>query len=225
MASRHTLSLAKALVRSQTALGSRGYAASSAAASTSAARTPVRTFRKTSAAAAAPIKPRVTKVEPSTPSVAAVDELPMPVAEAVPDYDKISPPLTSYPSAESGYKSLPSASVSKGIEGEAAVGEDVNDWSTSFKGLSERPFSREAAEHLLAPLKAEDIEIKPGKLWHVCYSSDLPSDGLLYLPEIKYRRVLNMAFGPGGWGMAPRGETSVGPRLVSREWGLVCLGR
>ena len=51
------------------------------------------------------------------------------------------------------------------------------------------------------------------------------ADGLLYLPEIKYRRTLNAAFGPGGWGLAPRGETNVGPKIVSREWGLVCLGR
>ncbi len=51
------------------------------------------------------------------------------------------------------------------------------------------------------------------------------TDGLLYLPEIKYRRTLNEAFGPGGWGLAPRGETNVGPRIFSREWGLVCLGR
>ncbi len=50
-------------------------------------------------------------------------------------------------------------------------------------------------------------------------------DGLIYLPEIKYRRVLNKAFGPGGWGLAPRGETNVGPKIVSREYALVCLGR
>jgi len=36
---------------------------------------------------------------------------------------------------------------------------------------------------------------------------------------------LNAAFGPGGWGLAPRGETHVDKRIVSREWGLVCLGR
>jgi len=47
----------------------------------------------------------------------------------------------------------------------------------------------------------------------------------LYLPEIKYRRVLNKAFGPGGWGLAPRSETNVGPKVVSREYALVCLGR
>ena len=50
-------------------------------------------------------------------------------------------------------------------------------------------------------------------------------DGLIYLPEIKYRRVLNRAFGPGGWGLAPRSETNVGPKIVSREYALVCLGR
>lgn len=50
-------------------------------------------------------------------------------------------------------------------------------------------------------------------------------DGLLYLPEIKYRRILNRAFGPGGWGLAPRSETNVGSKVVSREYGLICLGR
>jgi hypothetical protein len=50
-------------------------------------------------------------------------------------------------------------------------------------------------------------------------------DGLIYLPEIKYRRVLNKAFGPGGWGLAPRSETNVGPKVVSREYALVCQGR
>jgi hypothetical protein len=47
----------------------------------------------------------------------------------------------------------------------------------------------------------------------------------VYLPEIKYRRILNRAFGPGGWGLAPRSETNVGPKVVSREYALVCLGR
>ena len=53
----------------------------------------------------------------------------------------------------------------------------------------------------------------------------LSLDGIIYLPEIKYRRILNKAFGPGGWGLAPRSETNVGPRIVSREYALVCLGR
>ncbi|KAF2097354.1 Mgm101p-domain-containing protein [Rhizodiscina lignyota] len=85
------------------------------------------------------------------------------------------------------------------------------DWTRSFHGLSTQPFSEEAQRILQEPLKEEDIEIKP--------------DGLAYLPEIKYRRILNRAFGPGGWGLAPRGETLVTGRSVTREYGLVVHGR
>jgi len=93
-----------------------------------------------------------------------------------------------------------------------AVGSDgTTDWSKSYSGLSTQPFAKEIADVLMAPLDPLDVEIKP--------------DGLLYLPEIKYRRALNQAFGPGGWGLAPRSETNVGPKMVSREYALVCLGR
>ncbi|KAG8900545.1 hypothetical protein FRB99_005984 [Tulasnella sp. 403] len=87
----------------------------------------------------------------------------------------------------------------------------ANDWTRSFHGLSSEPFSKEIADILQAPIDPLDVEMKP--------------DGLLYLPEIKYRRILNKAFGPGGWGLAPRSETNVGAKIVSREYGLVCLGR
>jgi len=50
--------------------------------------------------------------------------------------------------------------------------------------LPSKPFPPEVREKLLAPLDPEDVEIKP--------------DGMIYLPEIKYRRILNLAFGPGG---------------------------
>lgn len=85
------------------------------------------------------------------------------------------------------------------------------DWARSFHGLSTEPFSKEAAEALLAPISPEDIEVKP--------------DGIVYLPEIKYRRILNKAFGPGAWGLAPRGETIVTAKSVTREYALVALGR
>ncbi|SNX87581.1 probable MGM101 - mitochondrial genome maintenance protein [Melanopsichium pennsylvanicum] len=85
------------------------------------------------------------------------------------------------------------------------------EWGTSFAGLGERSFSKEAIEILMSPVNEADVEIKP--------------DGLIYLPEIKYRRILNRAFGPGGWGMAPRSETNVGQGIVSREWVLICQGR
>lgn len=85
------------------------------------------------------------------------------------------------------------------------------DWARSFHGLSTEAFSKEAAEALLAPIKFDDIEVKP--------------DGIVYLPEIKYRRILNKAFGPGAWGLAPRGETIVTTKAVTREYALVALGR
>lgn len=85
------------------------------------------------------------------------------------------------------------------------------DWTRSFHGLSAEPFSKEAAEILLQPIPFDDVEVKP--------------DGILYLPEIKYRRILNKAFGPGGWGLAPRGETIVTAKAVTREYALVAHGR
>ena len=90
-------------------------------------------------------------------------------------------------------------------------GETQVDWTRSFHGLSSSPFSAEQSAVLTAELSADDIEIKP--------------DGIVYLPEIKYRRILNKAFGPGGWGLAPRGETIVTGKVVTREYGLVCAGR
>lgn len=41
--------------------------------------------------------------------------------------------------------------------------EHAHNWSTSFFGLSTQPFSSEIANILMEPVKAEDIEIKPGK--------------------------------------------------------------
>ncbi|KAJ5673772.1 hypothetical protein N7462_009211 [Penicillium macrosclerotiorum] len=89
--------------------------------------------------------------------------------------------------------------------------EDKIDWTRSFHGLSAEPFPKEAAEILLADTDPQEVEIKP--------------DGIVYLPEIKYRRILNRAFGPGGWGLAPRGESIVTPKTVTREYALVCNGR
>ncbi len=91
------------------------------------------------------------------------------------------------------------------------VSDGKHDWAKSYHGLSVEPFAKEISDVLLGSLGVEDVEIKP--------------DGILYLPEIKYRRILNKAFGPGGWGLAPRGETTVTSKLVTREYALVCHGR
>ena len=88
---------------------------------------------------------------------------------------------------------------------------DRIDWTRSFHGLSAAPFPKEAADILLAETNPEEVEIKP--------------DGIVYLPEIKYRRILNRAFGPGGWGLVPRSESIVTPKTVTREYALVCNGR
>jgi hypothetical protein len=90
-------------------------------------------------------------------------------------------------------------------------GEKQVDWSRSFHGISSTPFSSEAAAILTQEINFDDIEIKP--------------DGIIYLPEIKYRRILNKAFGPGGWGLVPRGETIVTGKLVTREYALVAGGQ
>lgn len=96
-----------------------------------------------------------------------------------------------------------------------AKDETGTNWAESFSGLGGGAFSKEAQEVLTAPLNENDIEITP--------------DGLLYLPEIKYRRVLNKAFGVGAWGLAPRSETLVQKQgvagLLTREYGMVVMGR
>ena len=104
--------------------------------------------------------------------------------------------------------------LSNGLDDQPLVldeGTTKVDWSRSFHGLSTQPFSKEAADILLQPISPDDVEVKP--------------DGIIYLPEIKYRRLLNKAFGPGAWGLAPRGETIVTAKAVTREYALVVLGR
>ena len=87
----------------------------------------------------------------------------------------------------------------------------VSEWHSGYQGIGLRPFPAQVAHVLCEPVDKNDVEIKP--------------DGLLYLPEIKYRRILNRAFGPGGWGLAPQGEPEVSQGILSREWTLICLGR
>jgi hypothetical protein len=115
---------------------------------------------------------------------------------------------TTAAAATSGQRSLTDglSDAPAEIEGVAA-----HDWTRSYHGLGSTPFSKEQGDILLAPVNSEDVEVKP--------------DGILYLPEIKYRRILNRAFGPGGWGLAPRGESIVTGKLVTREYGMVVQGR
>lgn len=88
---------------------------------------------------------------------------------------------------------------------------DSIDWTQSYQGLGLHPFPLDTAQILTEKVSSKDIEIKP--------------EGLIYLPEIKYRRILNRAFGPGGWGLAPRSETIITPKMITREYALVAHGR
>lgn len=84
-------------------------------------------------------------------------------------------------------------------------------WTSSYHGVSAAPFPPEVGAILHKPLDPADVEIKP--------------DGIVFLPEIKYRNILFEAFGPGGWGMVPRGEPEILQKMVTREWALVVNGR
>ncbi|KAG5981949.1 hypothetical protein E4U55_002483 [Claviceps digitariae] len=87
----------------------------------------------------------------------------------------------------------------------------VTDWTNSFYGISAKPVTEEQYKVLMTPVDINDIEVKP--------------DGVIYLPEIKYRRRLNEAFGPMGWGLIPKSEIVVGNAIVTREYALIVDGR
>jgi hypothetical protein len=136
---------------------------------------------------------------------------PTPTPTAPPSTTTSTPPA---PSTTSTDPPSPISDLTTGLADEPLIldeGARQVDWTRSFHGLSAQPFSKEAADVLLAPIALDDVECKP--------------DGILYLPEIKYRRILNKAFGPGGWGLAPRGETIVTGKSVTREYALVAHGR
>lgn len=170
--------------------------------------TPRSSTRTTPIATTTPTTENVKATERVTPSQvvgsSTIATTPQSVAPTSTSPSAISPDATSLPSNES-FESYPTTLPSPSVTATEI------DWSTSFHGLSSTPFSSSQATTLMKPLQSSEIEIKP--------------DGLLYLPEILYRRILNKAFGPGGWGMVPRGEMTVLKGMVTREWGLVAGGR
>ena len=60
----------------------------------------------------------------------------------------------------------------------------ADSWLSSFTGIGSLSLTNDQVAILSDRIDSNDIEVKP--------------DGLLYLPEIKYRRILNKAFKPGG---------------------------
>lgn len=59
-----------------------------------------------------------------------------------------------------------------------------------YHGISMEKFKDKQIKILENRIDEDDIEIDP--------------QGLIYLPQIKYRRILNKAFGPGAWAIRPR---------------------
>ncbi|KAJ6103784.1 Mitochondrial genome maintenance MGM101 [Penicillium sp. IBT 16267x] len=145
----------------------------------------------------------------STPSPA-----PKPTAQSTRTATPYTPSAQSKPTSTPNRQTTDNISKSgladKPLDVISAAEENI-DWTRSFHGLSAEPFPEKAANILLAEIDPNEVEIKP--------------DGIVYLPEIKYRRVLNQAFGPGAWGLVPRSESIVTPKTVTREYALVCHGR
>ncbi|KAI1822083.1 mitochondrial genome maintenance MGM101 [Xylaria intraflava] len=145
-----------------------------------------------------PVTARQTPVSAAA-STTSRQPIPAVSGEPLPD---VPPTTTSKPSTGSGNGDVNTNGNANGFQ---------IDWSSSYHGLGTSAFTPEATAILQSPLNPDDIEVKP--------------DGIIYLPEIKYRRILNSAFGPGAWGLAPRGDLMVQERLVTREYALVVHGR
>lgn len=152
-----------------------------------------------------------------------------------PTYSEYSP--ATYNTEDSEFKNLKTDDIfgeSEFMYRRSGYGSDVAaqgiDWMTSFEGIGCESVSDQAKKILMAPVNEDDIEIKPGECdfcWDQLFNH-LPFstiDGLIYLPEIKYRRILNQAFGPGGWGIVPRSPHSIIGRTLTREYALVVGSR
>jgi hypothetical protein len=57
----------------------------------------------------------------------------------------------------------------------------------NWQGIAQQPFEQKTAKTLEATIPDELIEIRP--------------DGMIYLPQTEYRRILNKAFGVGAWAL------------------------
>jgi hypothetical protein len=66
---------------------------------------------------------------------------------------------------------------------------------TLFQGIAAVAFDKEVQDKLLAPIDENEVEIRP--------------EGLIYYPEILYRKRLNEALGAGAWALMPRGDKLV----------------
>ncbi len=80
-----------------------------------------------------------------------------------------------------------------------------------YQGISAVAFDQQSCAKLLEPVDSADVEIRP--------------DGLIYLPEIKYRKRLNQAFGPGAWALMPTERPTIRDNVIMRPFALYVHGR
>ncbi|MEO5931164.1 MAG: hypothetical protein ABIR47_14625 [Candidatus Kapaibacterium sp.] len=79
-----------------------------------------------------------------------------------------------------------------------------------YSGIAAAAFSEDARALLLADIADDQVELRP--------------DGLVYMPEIRYRKLLNRAFGPGAWAIMPRG-IDIGDNMLYYRGALFVNGR
>lgn len=80
-----------------------------------------------------------------------------------------------------------------------------------FVGAGAEPFPQKALDVLAEPVDRDAVDVR--------------EDGKAYLPGVHFRRIMNRAFGPGGWALLPRRPPAADRGLVVWHGVLVCLGR
>lgn len=85
-----------------------------------------------------------------------------------------------------------------------------------YQGAGTMELTAEQIELLTSELPPEDHDIKP--------------TGEVFVPQVKYRSILNRVFGPGGWAMIPMSDPQSKQKpyntiLVVQKWHLVAQGK
>jgi len=126
-----------------------------------------------------------------------------------------SPPHQQYPPPASASSTLPPPAVYPSSSLEILTVFNSYSHPELFQGAAQCGFSDQALNVLQQPLSTDLIEIKP--------------TGEVYLPTYAYRRILNLAFKPGGWALRPVSPPVLrhgsDETLVYREYALYCQGK
>lgn len=80
----------------------------------------------------------------------------------------------------------------------------------NYDGISQLTLGEATVKILQQPIPVEDLDVLP--------------TGEVYASQVRYRRILNAAFGPGGWGLRPRGGWLRQDNMLCREYALFVAG-